>query len=224
VIPPAQLESAVVWALAALVAIVVVLPYAIVFHRRRRADRSRLDEARALGIDRPVAQYPFVDPASCIGCGACVKACPEGDVLGVVGGVAVVINGLRCVGHGRCADACPVGAIEVGLGDVKGRRDVPILSDDLETTAAGVFVAGELTGLALIRNAIEQGQAVIRTIAARLRSASRGPSDGAVSSARARPGSPPGSRPGSRVSRRWSSIRDAASAERSSTFRVARWS
>ena len=170
-IPPAQVESTVVWGLAAFVVVAVVLPYAIAFHRRRRADRSRLDEARALGIDRPVAQYPFVDPASCIGCGACVRACPEGDVLGVVSGVAVVINGLRCVGHGRCADACPVGAIEVGLGDVKGRRDVPILTGELETTAAGIFVAGELTGLALIRNAIEQGQAVIRTIAARRRAA-----------------------------------------------------
>ncbi|MFN7942612.1 MAG: NAD(P)-binding domain-containing protein [Thermoanaerobaculia bacterium] len=166
-----ELDAGAVWALSMLVVALVVLPYVAAFRRRRRADRARLDEARELGIDRPIAQYPFIDPGSCIGCGACVRACPEGDVLGVVGGVAVVINGLRCVGHARCADACPVGAIEVGLGDLKSRRDVPLLTDELETSVPGIFVAGELTGLALIRNAVEQGGAVMDTIATRVRSA-----------------------------------------------------
>jgi thioredoxin reductase/Pyruvate/2-oxoacid:ferredoxin oxidoreductase delta subunit len=173
-------EPALVWALAAAIALAVVLPYAIAFRRRLGADRARLAEARELGIDRPVAQYPFVDARSCIGCGACVRACPEGDVLGVVGGLAVVINGLRCVGHGRCADACPVGAIEVGLGDVKGRPDVPLLTGENETTVPGVFVAGELSGLSLIRNAIEQGEAVIDSIASRLRAAGPRPVDAAL--------------------------------------------
>ncbi len=163
-----DLDATVVWALAALVATLVVLPYAISFRRQRRRDRARLEEAQALGIDRPISQYPFIDPRDCIGCGACVRACPEGDVLGVVGGTAVVINGLRCVGHGRCADACPVGAIEIGLGDVKGRRDMPVLTPDFESNVPGIFVAGELTGIALIRNAVEQGSRVVETIAARL--------------------------------------------------------
>jgi len=171
-----DLESTLVWALAVGLVALVVLPYVALFRRRRAADRERLAEARALGIDRPVAQFPFVDAGHCIGCGACVSACPEGDVLGVVGGVAVVINGLRCVGHGRCAEACPVGAIEIGLGDLKGRRDVPLLTDEAETTVPGVFVAGELSGLALIRNAIEQGVAVSETIARRVATGrSRGP-------------------------------------------------
>ncbi len=164
-----ELDATAVWALAALVALAVVLPYAIAFRRARRHDRARLQEARALGIDLPVAQFPFIDPQDCIGCGACVRACPEGDVLGVVGGTAVVINGLRCVGHGRCADACPVAAIEIGLGDLKGRRDLPVLSPDFESSVPGIFVAGELTGMALIRNAVEQGTRVVATIAARRR-------------------------------------------------------
>lgn len=163
-----DLDGTLIWALAGLIVAGVVVPYVFAFRRRRRLDRQRLAEARELGIDRPVAQFPFIDPMTCIGCGACARACPEGDVLGVVGGVAVVVNGLRCVGHGRCADACPVGAIEVGLGDLRGRRDVPLLSPDLESTVPGLFVAGELTGLALIRNAIEQGERVANTIADRL--------------------------------------------------------
>jgi thioredoxin reductase len=118
-------------------------------------------------VDRPAAQYPYVDPTRCIGCGACVAACPEGDVLGVVGGTATIINGLRCVGHGRCEEACPVSAIEVGLGDVKARADMPQVDEWNETGTPGLFLAGEVRGLALVRNAIEQGRRVVERIAQR---------------------------------------------------------
>jgi thioredoxin reductase/Pyruvate/2-oxoacid:ferredoxin oxidoreductase delta subunit len=161
-------EAPVLWGASLLVVAAIVFPYALSFRRRRHADRARKEEAVRLGIDRPTAQYPFVDPMRCIGCGSCVDACPEGDVLGVVGGVATVVNGLRCVGHGHCELACPVGAIEVGLGDLKSRRDVPLLDAWNETSVPGVFVAGELGGLALVKNAIAQGQRVVERIAARL--------------------------------------------------------
>ncbi len=141
--------------------------YALAFRRRRTSARDRKAEARRLGIDRPVAQYPFVDPMRCIGCGSCVDACPEGDVLGVVGGTATVLNGLRCIGHGRCELACPVGAIEVGLGDLKSRQDVPVLDARQETCVPGLFVAGELGGLALVKNAIAQALRVVEVVAER---------------------------------------------------------
>jgi thioredoxin reductase/NAD-dependent dihydropyrimidine dehydrogenase PreA subunit len=160
-------EETLLWGLSLLVVAAVVLPYAFAFRRRRRADRARKAEAVRLGFDKPTAQYPFVDPRSCIGCGACVEACPEGDVLGIVGGFATVINGLRCVGHGRCELACPVGAIEVGLGDVKNRRDVPEMDEWQETTVPGLFVAGELGGMALVRNAVTQSRKVVARIAER---------------------------------------------------------
>lgn len=163
-----EYESAVIWAAAAAVAAAVVIPYALTFWRRHRRDAERKDEAERLGIDRPAAQFPYIDPAHCVGCGACVRACPEGDVLGVVGGTAVVVNGLRCVGHARCEEACPVGAIEVGLGDLKSRADVPLLDDNLETTLPGVYVAGELGGLALVRNALAQGRRAAEEAAERL--------------------------------------------------------
>ena len=162
-------ESALVWSASALVVAAVVLPYFVAFRRRGRGDRARKLEAVQLGIDRPKAQFPFVDPARCIGCGACVGACPEGDVLGVVGGTATVVNGLRCVGHGRCAEACPVGAIEVGLGDLKSRADVPRTDAAHETEVPGLFVVGELGGLALVRNAVGQGRRAVERIASRVR-------------------------------------------------------
>lgn len=157
-----------IWALAVVVGVAIFLPYWVIFRRRLERDRLRRAEATRLGIDRPMAQYPFVDVLKCIGCGACTSACPEGDVLGIVGGTAVVVNGLRCVGHGRCETACPVEAIEVGMGDLKGRSDVPILSENLETTVPGIYVVGELGGLALVRNAASQGRQVVEDIAAGL--------------------------------------------------------
>jgi thioredoxin reductase (NADPH) len=160
-------EPVLLWTVAAVVSAGVIVPYARSFRRRIVHDRERKAEAVALGIDKPAAQFPFIDPAHCIGCGACVRACPEGDVLGIVGGTAVVVNGLRCVGHGRCEDACPVGAIQVGLGDLKSRDDVPLLDAQRETSVPGLFIAGELGGLSLVKNAIAQGREVIRTIAQR---------------------------------------------------------
>ena len=151
----------------ALVAL-IVLPYLWRFRRRVRHDRERKEEAAALGIDQPAAQFPYIDPAHCIGCGACVRACPEGDVLGIVGGTAVVVNGLRCVGHARCEAACPVGAITVGLGDLKSREDVPLLDDAGQTTVAGIYIAGELGGLSLVRNAVVQGRGIVEHLARQL--------------------------------------------------------
>ena len=182
------MESLLIWGIVAIVGAAIFIPYAVGFRRRNRLDTARRAEAVQLGSDRPVAQYPLIDEGQCIGCGACVAACPEGDVLGIVDGRAVIVNGMRCIGHARCADACPVGALQVGLGNVGEREDIPRLTADSETTVPGVYVAGELSGFALIRNAISQGELVVMTVARRLRAAGPtgvelpapgGPADGA---------------------------------------------
>ncbi|MCP4659850.1 MAG: ferredoxin family protein [bacterium] len=118
-----------IWAGALSLAGVIIVGYLAGFRRRNRRDAQRLREARRLGIERPAAQYPWIAPARCVGCASCVGACPEGDVLGIVGGMAVVVNGLRCVGHGHCEAACAIGAITIGLGDLKKRRDIPLTDE-----------------------------------------------------------------------------------------------
>lgn len=158
-------EAVWIWGGAILLVLVAFIPYAVKFTRRASADRIRLREAMTLGLDQPTTQHPIVDELACIGCGACVDACPEGDVLGVVNGRASIVNGLRCVGHSRCAEACPVGAIKIGLGAVWERSDIPILSEHNETSVPGVYIAGELSGFALIRNAVQQGKLVADHIA-----------------------------------------------------------
>jgi len=158
--------SLLVWVVVLAVCVFTVVRYTRGFRRRRRADTARLGMTRELGMDRPLGQYPLIDAGQCIGCGTCVDACPEGDVLGIVMGKAVVINGARCIGHGRCGDACPVGAIRVGLGDVTKRDDIPLLDEHNQTSVPGLWIAGELSGFALINNAVEQGSRVMGRIAA----------------------------------------------------------
>jgi thioredoxin reductase (NADPH) len=159
------MESLVIWLITFALVILVIIPYYIKFRKQQKQDEQRKREANALGIDKPRAQFPFIDQSNCIGCGSCVLACPEGDVLGVVFGKATVINGMRCVGHGLCEPACPVGAIEVGLGDIKSREDIPQVDNYYESNVPGIFIVGELGGISLIRNAIDHGTKAVTKIA-----------------------------------------------------------
>lgn len=56
--------------------------------KRREAKAQKAAEKAGLRSDGPRAQHPHIDVNWCIGCGACVTACPEGDVLAVIGGKA----------------------------------------------------------------------------------------------------------------------------------------
>ncbi len=159
------MESLLIWAVVLILVAAGVVLYTRNFRRQRRDDRERLTQTRDLGMDKASGQYPLVDAAACIGCATCVAACPEGDVLGIVLGKAVVINGSRCIGHGKCAEACPVGALKVGLGDITKRDDIPLLDEYNETNVPGLWIAGELSGFALINNAVNQGCRVIERIA-----------------------------------------------------------
>jgi putative YpdA family bacillithiol system oxidoreductase len=161
------MQQLLIWLGVGVLVLAIFIPYFLQFRKGQKVVMERKKEAQAMGIDRPRAQYPMINRSLCIGCGSCVEACPEGDVIGVVWGVAEVINGERCVGHGYCETACPVGALKVGLGDVTNRPDIPILTPYHETTVAGLFIAGELGGLSLIRNAISQGSLVVEEIARR---------------------------------------------------------
>ena len=157
-----------------LIVLLALLGVAVLTLRLRRAQLDELSDslanladAKQRGSDRARLQYPDVDLARCIGCGICVAACPEEGVLDIVHGQALVVHGARCVGHGRCAEECPVGAIALTLGDVSERKDLPAIRSSLEAVGSpGVFLAGEVTGYALIRTAISHGTAVAREVAA----------------------------------------------------------
>ncbi len=134
-------------------------------------------EKGKLFSEGPKAQHPHIDTTYCIGCQTCTAVCPEGDVLSMVGGKAAIVNGYKCIGHGLCADACPVGAITLVLASPGISAEMPCLTPEYETNIRNLFIVGELGGLALIKNAVNQGRDCIDTIAARLAEAPNSESD-----------------------------------------------
>jgi len=132
--------------------------------RRERLGRVALEEASATGLAEPPSLHPVIDEALCIACGACVDACPEGDILGLVGGKAELVAPSHCIGHGACKDACPSDAITLVFGTARRGVDIPEVKPDFETNVPGLFIAGELGGMGLIRNAVEQGRQALESV------------------------------------------------------------
>lgn len=151
--------------------ILYALPLAVVWSvylgLRKRTERRSMTKQQAAtksGLLEPPTLHPEIDPAQCIGCGACVRACPEGDILGLISGKAVLVEPSECIGHGACREACPSDAIRLVFGTERRGVDIPHLNADFQTNIPGIFVAGELGGMGLIRNAIEQGSRAIDSV------------------------------------------------------------
>jgi thioredoxin reductase/ferredoxin len=135
---------------------------------RTAAEALAAADRGALSSEGPKAQHPKIAMDSCIGCGSCVTVCPEGDVLALINGKAAIVNGHKCIGHGLCAEACPVGAITMVMAKPSAGSDLPVISEEYETNVENLFIAGELGGLALIKNAVNQGRDSMDAIARRL--------------------------------------------------------
>jgi thioredoxin reductase/ferredoxin len=147
------------------------LPCAVllVWHvmRRRRLERESLKAHEHTGAAEPASLHPVINPSRCIGCSSCVKSCPEQEhhtVLGIIGGRAELVSPGDCIGHGACKTACPVDAITLVFGSARRGVDIPLVTPAFESTVPGIFVAGELGGMGLIRNALEQGKQAMEAI------------------------------------------------------------
>ncbi len=139
---------------------------------KRKTTRVNLDmieEARNLGLHEPVTLHPYVNGNVCIGSGACIEACPEKNILAIVNGRATTVNVSRCVGHGACFHACPVQAIALYIGTEKRGVELPHVSQQFETNVPMLFIAGELGGMGLIKNAVEQGKQAAGYLASKLK-------------------------------------------------------
>jgi thioredoxin reductase (NADPH) len=134
--------------------------------KRQARNAQRHEEAQQLGEDIfPITLHPEIDLDKCIGSGACIRACPEKDILAITDGRARLINPLACVGHSACMAACPVGAIKLVYGTASRGVELPKLSPSYETSQRGIYVVGELSGMGLIRNCVEQGRQAATSIA-----------------------------------------------------------
>jgi thioredoxin reductase/Pyruvate/2-oxoacid:ferredoxin oxidoreductase delta subunit len=136
-------------------------------HRRRRRERhgaAALRQSQETGMTEPPSLHPVIDLAACCGAGACVAACHE-SALGIVNGKAQLVNPTVCIGHGACAAACPVEAIKLVFGTAKRGMDIPHVKPTFETNVPGIYIAGELGGMGLVRKAAEQGRQAMESLA-----------------------------------------------------------
>lgn len=134
--------------------------------KKHKKNKRVHDEAVSSGMTEPASIHPIVNHALCLGCASCVTACPERskNVLGVIHGKAHLVNPTHCIGHGACKTACPFNAIELVFGTEKRGVDIPQVDQDFQTNVPGIFIAGELGGMGLIRNAVRQGVEAVDSI------------------------------------------------------------
>lgn len=136
--------------------------------RKQRNESKRVEKkieiAKQEGLHEPVSLHPVVDVNSCIQTGACIAACPEHDILGILNGKATTINTSRCIGHGACFHACPTKAITLCIGTEKRGVDLPHVDQTFETNVPGIYIAGEMGGMGLIKNAVEQGKQAVENL------------------------------------------------------------
>jgi len=151
--------------------ILYILPLLLVlilYVRRYRCKEIQhsevLQSAVAAGLTEPPSMHPIFHPSKCIGSRSCAYACPEG-AIGIIRGKGHLINPTLCIGHGACLAACPHDAITLVFGTEKRGMDIPKLKPNFETNVDGIYIAGELGGMGLIRKAVEQGKQSLESIA-----------------------------------------------------------
>lgn len=158
-------EEILIYGVTFLVCALIVFFYLRKGKKQSEATAKKVAIAKEEGKFEPVSLYPFIDLSTCIGSGACITACPEKDILGIVDGKATVINTSSCIGHGACFHACPVEAISLRIGTEKRGVDLPHINPSYETNIKGIYIAGELGGMGLIKNSVEQGKQAIANMA-----------------------------------------------------------
>ncbi len=158
------LEKIIIYGVIGIFLLGVLLVYIRKLRRESRIVEEKIRVAKEDGVHEPVSLHPVVDINSCIQSGACIRACPEKDILGIRNGKATVINASHCVGHGACFHACPTQAITLCIGTEKRGVDLPHVNQYFESNVKGIFIAGEMGGMGLIKNAVEQGKQAVENI------------------------------------------------------------
>lgn len=159
------LEEIIIYGVVLLFCLLVIYFYLGKEKKASRIVETKIERAKQDGTFEPVSLHPVIDLDTCIKSGACIEACPEKDIIGIVNGKATLINASQCIGHGACFHACPVEAISLVIGTQKRGVDLPHVNQHFETNVPGIYIAGELGGMGLIKNSVEQGEAAVMSIA-----------------------------------------------------------
>ncbi|MBK8545868.1 MAG: NAD(P)-binding domain-containing protein [Saprospiraceae bacterium] len=158
------MESFIIYLITFFVSTLIIWVYVKKMKKLSDSNSKKIEKAKEEGAYEPVSLYPYIDEDNCIKSGACVIACPEKEIIGIRNGRATLINASRCIGHGACFHACPVEAISLKIGTEKRGVDLPHVNQNFETNVKGIFIAGELGGMGLIKNSVEQGKQAVENI------------------------------------------------------------
>ena len=161
-------EKLIIYAAITIFIVVILLVYILKQKRDSSIVEAKIAIAKEEGMHEPVTLHPVIDVNSCIRSGACIKACPEKDIIGIKDGKATIINASRCVGHGACFHACPVQAITLCIGTEKRGVDLPHVDQTFESNVPGIYIAGEMGGMGLIKNSVEQGKQAVENLARKI--------------------------------------------------------
>lgn len=159
-----SLEQSITYLIVFLFCGIILYIYLRKLKKTSKVVEAKVEKAKEEGLFEPVSLYPKIDLNTCIKSGACITACPEEDILGIMNGRATLINASQCIGHGACFHACPVEAISLVIGTEKRGVDLPHIDQDFQTNVPGIYIAGELGGMGLIKNSVEQGKNAVENI------------------------------------------------------------
>ena len=123
--------------------------------------------------DGPDYPHPVIVTERCIGCHACVDACPH-DVLAMVDNLAVPVARDQCAEDTACQVECPVNpkaCIVVNTTKIIKPRPVPVRNERFMTNVPGCYIIGDVSGAPLIKNAANEGADVVKHIAEELKTA-----------------------------------------------------
>src|SRR5215213_4665197 len=121
--------------------------------------------------DGPDYPHPVIITERCIGCHACVDACPH-DVLAMVDNLAVPVARDQCAEDTSCQVECPVNpkaCIVVNTTKKIKPRPVPVRDTRFMTNVPGCYIIGDVSGTPLIKNAANEGADVVLHIAEELK-------------------------------------------------------
>lgn len=137
----------------------------------RELTPAELSELEIRTYKGPSYPHPVIFTNRCIGCHACVDACPH-DVLAIVDGRAAVIAADQCMEDTSCQVVCPVNPKAcIVIKTTKEIRSQPAPTRDAatyQTNVPGCYIIGDVSGVPLIKNAVKEGAEVIEYIHAEI--------------------------------------------------------
>src|SRR5262249_48208926 len=132
-----------------------------------------------LDLDGLPYPHPVINVSTCIGCHACVDACPH-DVLAIVNGKAAPVALEQCMEDTSCEVECPTvpkSCFVVNTTKKIPKRKVPERDQKFMTNVPGIYLIGDVSGVPLIKNAINEGGTVVDYVVEDLRGSQNGSAD-----------------------------------------------